>query len=406
MKFQNSQFYLFRKIKSMPRILFFILFITTKSLIYSQQPCVTNSGPSTEKGLHTWCWNNVALPTGYNGDYEAFSGGDLGVSSHSNVNMVTQSGNRLYFKVNPTTPAAQPWSNSNYNYRAEIRDTPSNTYHPLGTEQWFGFNYRFESDYIIDTANEWLFWQVHAGSGSPPVAIQVRPAKDDNADGMLYFVNHAVYETSPVDYTPLGVVPTANTSLDIVIHLVSETDSTGLVQIWINGSLVYDEYVKTCYTAQAYGGYVKWGIYKWPWKNTSAVNASANVGVTELNTSMGALRTLKRDTDDPDYLEDAYSLVSPDGSSNPSGSDVNAESVSVTPSTYELTNGSTTQLTATLSPTNATDQTGLWSSSNSYVATVTSSGLVTSVSEGQAIITFTANDRGFSDSATITVTNL
>jgi hypothetical protein len=202
MKSQTFQFHLFGKIKSMLKILFFVLFITTNSLIYSQQPCVTNSGPSTESGLHTWCWNDVALPTEYNSDFASFSGGDLGVSSHSNVDMVTQSGDRLYFKVNPTTPAAQSWSNSDYNYRAEIRDSPSNAYHPLGTEQWFGFNYRFESDYIIDAANEWLFWQTHADSGSPAIAIQVRPARSGQPDGMLYLVNHAVYETSPVDYAP------------------------------------------------------------------------------------------------------------------------------------------------------------------------------------------------------------
>jgi len=366
--------------------------------------CVTNSGPSTESGIHTWCWEDFTIPTDYSKDYTEVD--YIGINSHCNTGMVTKSGDRLYFKVNPTTPSAQSWCNANYNYRAEIRDTPSDPNHPLGTEQWFGFNYRFESDYIIDTANEWLLWQIHSGGGSPPLAIQIRPERNGQPDGMMWLANHAINDGNQLVYTALQTVPTANTSLDIVIHLVSEIDSTGLLQIWINGSLVYDENVKTCYTAQPYGGYMKMGIYKWPWKNEPDVSASAVVGVTELNTSIGTLRTLKRNVDDPDYLKDAYDLVSPHSSSNPSESNINAESVSVTPSFYELTNGSTIQLTATISPTNLTDQTGVWSSSDPSVATVTSSGLVTSVSEGRAIITYTANDGGFSDSATITVKKL
>lgn len=52
----------------------------------------------------------------------------------------------------------------------------------------------------------------------------------------------------------------------------------------------------------------------------------------------------------------------------------------------------TTQLTATVSPTNANNRAVVWSSSNNNVATVNSSGLVTAKSAGTAVITATAAD--------------
>ena len=78
--------------------------------------------------------------------------------------------------------------------------------------------------------------------------------------------------------------------------------------------------------------------------------------------------------------------------------DLNATSVSLS------TNGanSTMQLTATVSPSNATDKSVTWTSSNTTVATVSSSGLVSAISYGTAKITCKAND-GSGVSATCTV---
>jgi len=280
------------------------------------QGCTTISGLSTESGLHTWCWENFQIPTGYNKDYAEYD--YIGINSHCNTGMVTQSGDRLYFKVNPTSPDSQSWCNYDFNYRAEIRDTPSNPNHPLGTEQWFGSNYKFESAYIIDTANEWGMWQIHNSiGGSPALQIQIRPARSGQPDGMMWLANHAINDGNQIVLTSLNTVPVANTSLDIVIHLVSEIDNSGLLQIWINGDLVYDQNVKTCYTFSPWGGYIKYGIYKWKWQDPVRVQASLDQGIAELNTSIGTLRVLKRDLNDPDYLQDAYDMVAPNGTLPP-----------------------------------------------------------------------------------------
>ena len=73
-------------------------------------------------------------------------------------------------------------------------------------------------------------------------------------------------------------------------------------------------------------------------------------------------------------------------------SDVKVTSISVSPSTTSLTVGGTQQLSATVSPSNATNKSVSWSSSNTSIATVSSSGLVTAKAAGSATITCKAND--------------
>ena len=67
-------------------------------------------------------------------------------------------------------------------------------------------------------------------------------------------------------------------------------------------------------------------------------------------------------------------------------------SITVSPSTTSLNIGQTTSLTASVLPTTASNKSYTWSSGNTDVATVNSSGLVTAVKEGTALITATSND--------------
>jgi uncharacterized protein YjdB/beta-glucanase (GH16 family) len=79
--------------------------------------------------------------------------------------------------------------------------------------------------------------------------------------------------------------------------------------------------------------------------------------------------------------------------------------VTVTPATASIAVGATQQLTATVAPANATNKTVLWSSNNQSVATVNSSGLVSAIAAGNALITVTTQDGGKTASSTITVTS-
>lgn len=82
---------------------------------------------------------------------------------------------------------------------------------------------------------------------------------------------------------------------------------------------------------------------------------------------------------------------------------VDVTGVSLDKSTESVEEGATTTLTATVSPSNASNKNVTWSSSNTSIATV-SGGVVTGVSTGSAVITVTTADGGFTDTCTITVT--
>lgn len=64
---------------------------------------------------------------------------------------------------------------------------------------------------------------------------------------------------------------------------------------------------------------------------------------------------------------------------------------------------STIQLTASISPADAGDQSLSWSSSNPEIGTVDENGLVRALSVGETTISVTANDGGFTDECTLTV---
>lgn len=71
--------------------------------------------------------------------------------------------------------------------------------------------------------------------------------------------------------------------------------------------------------------------------------------------------------------------------------------------TADMDVGDTLQLTATVTPANATDKTVVWDTTNADILTVSAAGLVTAVSNGSAAITVTTNDGGFTDSITVSV---
>ena len=82
------------------------------------------------------------------------------------------------------------------------------------------------------------------------------------------------------------------------------------------------------------------------------------------------------------------------------GTTVPVSSVSISATSLTLDIGKTGTLTATVSPSNATDKTVTWSSSKTSVATV-SNGTVTAVAAGEATITATAGGKSATCSVTV-----
>lgn len=78
--------------------------------------------------------------------------------------------------------------------------------------------------------------------------------------------------------------------------------------------------------------------------------------------------------------------------------------VALTPATTSVVVGATRQLTATVSPADATDKTGVWASSDTSKFTISTSGLITGVAAGTGNATFTTTDGAKVGTTAVTVT--
>lgn len=122
----------------------------------------------------------------------------------------------------------------------------------------------------------------------------------------------------------------------------------------------------------------------------------ANINITNNNCEIGFLSY----SDKKLWIEfDDVELVSVVG-----GDTVAVTGVNVAPASISLGLGGTSQLSASIEPGNATDQSVTWSSDNPSIATVSASGLVSGLAEGSANITVTTNDGGFTANCAVTVT--
>jgi hypothetical protein len=89
----------------------------------------------------------------------------------------------------------------------------------------------------------------------------------------------------------------------------------------------------------------------------------------------------------------------------PESTDEKVTAIAVAPSTQSIIVGGTTQLRATITPTDATNQNVKWSSEQEAIATVSQSGLVTGKTAGVAHIVASAQDgSNVTGEAQITVT--
>ena len=103
------------------------------------------------------------------------------------------------------------------------------------------------------------------------------------------------------------------------------------------------------------------------------------------------------------YNQNQAALINAQPKSSSPSNPVLATSISLNNTSAEINTGETLQLTATVLPSNATNKTVTWTTSNSSVATVSSTGLVTAKAVGNATITARTTD-GSNLSASCSVT--
>ena len=94
------------------------------------------------------------------------------------------------------------------------------------------------------------------------------------------------------------------------------------------------------------------------------------------------------------------------GIGEPPGPPVAVTGVSLSPESLTVHGSESLQLTAIVEPSDATNKIVLWESDNESVASVNASGQVTGVAVGSAVITATTLDGGFSDTSSVSVTNV
>lgn len=82
---------------------------------------------------------------------------------------------------------------------------------------------------------------------------------------------------------------------------------------------------------------------------------------------------------------------------------ISVTGVSLTPTSATIKVGKTIQLSATVTPDNATEKTVIWSSGNESIATVSSSGLVKGIKEGTVTISVKTKDGSFTASCKVNV---
>ncbi|NOW87014.1 uncharacterized protein YjdB [Clostridium beijerinckii] len=124
---------------------------------------------------------------------------------------------------------------------------------------------------------------------------------------------------------------------------------------------------------------------------TSSDNTVATVDSNGLVTAKvdGAV-VIKAKANDGSNVENTYNVTITGQTITPST--VSVTGVSITGTNSISSKGGTTQLTATVAPSNATDKSVTWTSSDNTIATVDSNGLVTAKTDGTVTITATAND--------------
>jgi len=99
----------------------------------------------------------------------------------------------------------------------------------------------------------------------------------------------------------------------------------------------------------------------------------------------------------------AFALSACGGGGGGGSETIAVTGLSISSQTITLEEEKTTQLTATVYPTDATNKAVTWSSNNASIASVNDSGLVTAVKAGSAIVTAKTVDGGFTKACKVTI---
>lgn len=130
------------------------------------------------------------------------------------------------------------------------------TFEPFveGIHRWYGISHLFPASYVSDKAPEAIIqWHEFGGSDSPHFAIWT-------------ISKHIWIAINGVKAIDLGEY-LFDTWVDFVFHFRWSKGASGLIEMWKDDVKVSQTYTgQNVPSADAYLPYVKFGVYKWPWK--------------------------------------------------------------------------------------------------------------------------------------------
>ena len=133
-------------------------------------------------------------------------------------------------------------------------------------------------------------------------------------------------------------------------------------------------------------------------ESSEYVDGTASVTIKELDPDTNYLAGTYKVSRENEYGESSKIDV-PAFKTNP----ILVDGVTVAPKNTTVEVGSTRQLNSTVSPSDASNKSVTYSSSNEEIATVNSNGLITAVAPGSAVVTVTTQDGSKTDTSNVTV---
>ena len=138
----------------------------------------------------------------------------------------------------------------------------------------------------------------------------------------------------------------------------------------------------------------------WSSSNESVATVSSNGVITAVSEGTA---TITSTTEEGEYTASCKVSVTANTSGNTNNSNISVAGITLSKTELKLSKGKSETITAIITPTNATNQNLTWSSSNESVATVSSKGKITAISEGTALITVRTSDGNYVATCEVTV---
>jgi hypothetical protein len=210
-------------------------------------------------------------PDGWNIRIDNGPSSAVQVFSRSNLPITPRGGN-YSLRIHAEKTSSQTTT------RAELEGW-KHTFFELGKEYWVGYSIFLPSDggYDFDyKQNEILNQYRHRDDAScaavgisPPDALRAQNGRwqwDIRCNDTTCACNGTTRTT--ID---LGAQQTGKWT-DFVIRFTFSSGSDGVLQVWKDGNKVLDRVNKPNYYPNSMGPYIKFGVYKWAWENSSDVN--------------------------------------------------------------------------------------------------------------------------------------